>query len=93
MDTWETLRCEALKWRQTASTDKLRMCTRLQFPHSVQQSFLAIQAHCRVVVATWHLHVFQRLRAWAFDQMQHAPSFVDNKRPTHMVPPIKGPPP
>ena len=52
-DAWETWKPEATKWRQTASADELRMCTRLQFPHSLQRSFLPVQAHWRVVVATW----------------------------------------
>ena len=89
-DAWETWKPEATKWRQTASANELRMCTRLQFPHSLQRSFLPVQAHWRVVVATWHFHVFQRLQAWVVDKLQHAPTFVSNKRPTHIVPPVAG---
>ena len=74
-----------MKWRETASTYELRMCTRLQFPHSPQQSFLPVQAHWRVVVATWHFHVFQHLQAWVFDKRQHAPTCVSNKRAMHIV--------
>ena len=73
-DTWETWKQKAPKWRQTASADELRMCTRLQFPHSLQRSFLPLQAHWRVVVATWHFHVFQRLQAGVVDKLQHAPT-------------------
>ena len=43
-----------------------------------------------MVVATWHFHVFQRLQAWVVDKLQHAPTFVSNKRPTHIVPPVAG---
>ena len=89
-DAWETWKLEATKQRQTASADELRMCTRLQFPHSLQRSFLPVQAHWRVVVATWHFHVFQRLEAWVRDKLQHPPTFVSNKRPTHIVPRVAG---
>ena len=64
---------------------QLRMCTRLQSPRSLQRPFLPVQAHWRVVVATWHFHVFQRLQVWVFDKLQHAPSFVSNKRPAHCL--------
>ena len=66
------------------------MCTRLQFPHSLQRSFLPVQAHWRVVVATWHFYVFKRLQAWVVDKLQHAPPFVSNKQPTHIDPPVAG---
>ena len=46
-----------------------------------------------MVVATCHFHVFQRLQAWVVDKLQHAPSFVSNKRPTHIVPPVALAPP
>ena len=46
-----------------------------------------------MVVPTWHFHVFQRLQAWVVDKLQHAPSFVRNKRPTHIVPPVARAPP
>ena len=92
-DTWETWKPVAIKWRQTAFTDELRMCTRLQFPHSLQNSFLPVQAHWRVVVATWHFHVLQRLQTWVFDKLQHTPPFVSNKRPTHIVPLLCSPSP
>ena len=45
------------------------------------------------MVATWHFHVFQQLRAWVFNKMQHSPSFPSNKRATHIVPLVKGAPP
>ena len=74
-----------MNWRETASTYELCMCTRLQFPHSLQQSFLPARAHWRVVVATWHFHVFQHLQTWVFDKRQHAPTCVSNKRPMDIV--------
>ena len=89
-DAWETWKPEATKWQQTAFADELRMCTRLQFPHSLQRSFLPVQAHWRVVVATWHFHAFQRLQVWVVDKLQHAPTFVSNKRSTHIVPLVAG---
>ena len=61
--------------------------------HAKRQSFLLVQAHWRVVIATWHFHVFQRLQAWTFDKLKHAPTYVSNKWPTHVVPPVKGAPP
>ena len=89
-DAWKTWKPEATKWRQTASTEELRMCTQLQLPHSIQRSFLPVQVHWRVLVAAWHFHVFPRLQAWVLDKLQHAPSFVSNKRPPHIVPPVAG---
>ena len=84
-DAWEMWKPEVIKWQQTASSGELCTCTRLQFPHSLQQSFLPVEAHWRVVVAKWH---FLRLQAWVFDKLQHAPLFVSHKRPTHVVPPV-----
>ena len=92
-DAWETWKPKAIKWWQTASTDEPCMCTRLQFLHSLRQSFLPVQAHWRVVVATGHFHAFQCLWAWVFDKLQHTPPFVSNRRPTHIVPPVAEVPP
>ena len=88
-DTWEAWKPWLIinQWRQTASTNELRMCTRLQFLHSLQQSFLSVLAHWRVVVATWHFHIFQPWEAWVVHKLHHAPSFVGKKQPTHLVPP------
>ena len=44
-DIWEAWKPKAIKWQQTASTDEVRRCTRLQLPHCLQRSFLPIQAH------------------------------------------------
>ena len=60
------------------------MRTHLQFSHSLQPSFLRVEAHWMVVVITWH---FLMLSAWkslllACHHEQRQPYFLDKEQTT-----------